>query len=174
MKRRPTLAERGEYAKEIIKLYGTTSLTMTHIATTVGCSWEYVKKTVVGNFSKAYRTERKAGCYRRSKEGVLNPMYGKYGARHHNFIGAVSDNKGYLMVLKPEWYTGRKRSKHIFEHHYVYCITHGLTCIPKGFCVHHKDQVKTNNNPDNLLLLPLGEHAKLHHRLRRAETIREE
>ena len=31
--------------------------------------------------------------------------------------GIVADGKGYLMILKPSWYTGRKGCKHIFYHH---------------------------------------------------------
>lgn len=171
---RRTATECSALAKQIIKLYRTTTLTMEHIAEQVGVSWSFVSKTVKKEFSAEYRKDRKAGCYRASKLGDKNPMSGKFGDGHHNFKGAIPDGNGYLMVLKPDWYTGRKGSKHIFQHHEVYCREHGLTSIPRGYVVHHKDQVKTNNEPDNLLLLTMAEHARLHSRLKRAETIRKE
>lgn len=89
-------------------------------------------------------------------------MTGKTGAAHHNHIGVVSDNKGYLMVLKPDWYTGRKNSKHVFQHHVVVCEHLGLTAIPKGWCVHHVDKNPHNNVFDNLVLMTVSDHLRLH------------
>lgn len=169
-----TAAENSVIAKRIVQLFGETTLTMEQIADQCGCSWSFVSKVAKNMFSSAYRKERKSGLYRASKLGDLNPMAGKTGDEHHNFIGEVSDGKGYTMVLKPDWYTGRRGCKHIFTHHFVYCNNHGLTCIPRGYQVHHKDLDKTNNDIENLLLLTASEHTKLHSRLRRAETIRKE
>lgn len=39
--------------------------------------------------------------------------------------------------------------------------------VPKGYVVHHKDEVKSNNDIDNLELLEWGEHTR-HHNLCRA------
>ena len=89
-------------------------------------------------------------------------MYGKHGDKHPNFVGDVSDNKGYRLRLKPEWYTGRKRSKHIFAHHLVICEELGITEVPKGWHVHHIDGDKENNNINNLALLTSGAHTRLH------------
>ena len=36
--------------------------------------------------------------------------------------------------------------------------------VPKGLEVHHIDRDRSNNNPDNILLLTTSEHAKLHHK----------
>lgn len=159
---------------EIHRLFNDTTLTMQAIADTLGTTYNVVHGYVSKNFTKGFRLERKRLNYRASRIGEKNPMFGKVGLEHHNFIGAVSDGKGYLMVLKPEWYTLRKGTKHVFEHHVNYCLANGLTAIPKGYCVHHKDMVKTNNHPDNLILMTLSDHMKLHARLRRAETIRKE
>lgn len=169
-----TAAENNVLAAKIVELFENTTLTMTQISDQVGVSWPFVSKTVKNEFTAEYRKERKAGCYRASKLGDKNPMTGKFREAHHNYIGVVSDGKGYLMVLRPDWYTGRLGSKHIFQHHVEYCLAHGLTAIPKGYVIHHKDQVKTNNEPNNLLLLTMADHARLHSRLKRAETISKE
>lgn len=159
---------------EIIDLFQNSTLTIQGIADYLGTTFSVVYKITKKNFSKEFRMQRKKENYRRSKLGDLNPMTGKFKDEHPNYKGVVSDNKGYWMRVKPEWYTGRKNSKHIFEHHYQYCLANGLTEIPRGYHVHHKDCDKSNNNPDNLLLISAGDHIRLHARLRRAETIRKE
>lgn len=46
------------------------------------------------------------------------------------------------------------------EHRLVYESVFGS--IPKGYHIHHKDENKLNNDPDNLECLTQAEHAKLH------------
>ena len=175
---KPYLTVRGykmsNMKDEICRLFRDTTMTQQCIADTLGTTAKVVFSTTKKNFTKEFRLNRKKLNYRESRIGDKNPMYGKTGSYHHNFIGTVSDGKGYLMVLKPDWYTGRKGTKHIFEHHKNYCLANGLTCIPKGYIVHHKDGVKTNNHPSNLIMMTMSDHMKLHARLRCAETIRKE
>ena len=42
--------------------------------------------------------------------------------------------------------------------------------IPGGFVVHHVDQDKSNDNPENLVLLPDAVHRSLHGKLRFMEA----
>ena len=98
----------------------------------------------------------------RSKTGNLNPMKGKLRDFRPNYRGKVSDGKGYMLVLKPAWFTGRKGSKHVFEHHLVLCEALGWTEIPEDFVVHHIDEVPTNNRIDNLALVTPSAHRTLH------------
>lgn len=98
----------------------------------------------------------------RSKRGEKNPMKNKVAEMHHNFKGRVSDGKGYVLVLKPDWYTGRPGSRHVFEHHVVFCQATGMTEIPQGFAVHHIDEDPTNNLLDNLALVTNSGHRRLH------------
>lgn len=159
---------------DIKNLYENTDLSQVEISKRLGISYKKVSKYITSNYSKEYRTSRNAMSYRRSKLGENNPMQGKYGKEHHNYKGLVSDNKGYLMVLKPEWYTGRKKSKHVFAHHISVCDGLGITEIPKGWCVHHCDEDPYNNDFDNLVLLSVPDHARLHAALRGATTISKE
>lgn len=155
---------------DIKTLYENTDLTQQEIADRLGIHWKKVFKWIKSNYSTEYRKERKARCYRKSKLGDKNPMCGKTGSLHHNFIGEVSDNKGYLMILKPDWYTGRRGSKHVFLHHVVVCLALGITAIPKGWCVHHCDENPYNNEFDNLILVTLRDHARIHSVLLKGAT----
>ncbi len=98
----------------------------------------------------------------RSKQGGKNPMTGKRGDQHHLFCGGVTDGKGYRLVLKPDWFTGRKGSKYVFEHQAVFCKAVGLTELPKGFAIHHIDEDPMNNRIENLALVTFAGHRRLH------------
>lgn len=156
----------------IADLFENTLLSIQQIADTIGSTYKPVYNKIRKMYSSAQRKARKSKVYSLSKTGAKNPCFGKHA---HNYEGVpVSDNKGYLMVLKPSWYTGRKKSSYVFEHSVVMCLHMGITEIPAGYCVHHKDLNPTNNRIENLILLTTTEHQQLHSRLRRAETISKE
>lgn len=159
---------------DIKTLYENTDLSQTEISKRLSVPYKKVSKYITDNYTQEQRTSRNALSYRRSKLGDNNPMLGKFGKDHHNYKGLVSDNKGYLMVLKPDWYTGRRRSKHVFAHHVSICEELGISEIPKGWCVHHCDENTYNNTFDNLVLLSVSDHARLHSALKGATTISKE
>jgi len=143
-------------------LYEQTELTQQQIAEQCGLTPAQVQYWIANNYTEEFRRERKRACYSNSKVGDKNPMKGKVRENHHGFVGEVSDGKGYIMELRPDWFTGRKGSKHIFKHHIVMCEALGITEIPAGFQVHHIDKDPTNNAINNLALLTLGAHMRLH------------
>lgn len=159
---------------DIKYLYENTTLTLKQIADNLSVPFDRVFKYIKRNYSKDYRLARKSICYRDSKKGDKNPMSGKNKELHHNYIGDVSDNKGYLMRLKPSWYTGRKNSKHVFVHSLVVCENLNLTEIPKGWVVHHCDFNHYNNLFNNLVMILMSDHTKLHRYLAGATTISKE
>ena len=109
--------------------------------------------------------EEKALRYSRSKTGSKNPMQGKAGIQHPNYKGRLfCDPHGYVLVLKPDWYTGRQMSKHIYEHQVVMARMLGLTEVPENMVVHHIDEDRTNNSSDNLALVTPEAHRLLHAR----------
>lgn len=153
----------SEEQKQLIcTLFKTTSMPLRGIREEVGIRCRTVLDVIEENFSQYEIDQRKHLLYQNSKLGDKNPMFGKCGEEHHNYIGVISDGKGYLIVLKPEWYTGRKNSKHVFLHSVVMCEHLGITEIPKGFCVHHIDGNPKNNDISNLCLLTVEAHSKLH------------
>ena len=159
-----------EQAKELLR---TTDLTSGQIRQTLSCRGQVVSdalKELGSTFSK----DRKRRMYSKSKLGDKNPMKGKCGTDHHNYKGVIDDSKGYKLILKPIWYTGRKGSKHIFLHSAVYCHFSNLTEVPKGHVIHHCDQNPHNNYFSNLILMTLAEHAAYHKFIEGATTISKE
>lgn len=153
------------------ELYETSDLTLAELAVAVEWPLKRVVNWVNKNYSREFRRTRKKRCYSKSKTGAKNPVFGKRGPETPNYVGRVSDGRGYYMVVKPDWYTGRPGSHHVFEHSVVMCKALGLTEMPKGFVVHHVDGDSKNNSIDNLALLTNSAHSKLHRKMERATTI---
>lgn len=156
---------------EVKLMFKETDYTYSQIAKQLGCHIWIVQDIITKSFSKEEISKRKTYSYSRSRMAELNPMFNKTREKHHAFKEEVEDGYGYVMVLKPDWYTGRKGSRHVFKHSVVMCEVLGLTEIPKGFCVHHVDGDKKNNNVNNLALLSTSAHMRLH-ALERATTSR--
>ena len=146
----------------ICDLYENTDMPLNKIREQVGIRGSKVTDILKEHFSPEYMRERKSHLYSLSKRGDKNPMLGKCKEEHPRYKGIVSDGKGYLMCLKPEWYTGRAGCTHVFVHTIVMCEALGLTELPKGYVVHHINGDKHNNHIDNLALLTNSAHSKLH------------
>jgi hypothetical protein len=71
-------------------------------------------------------------------------------------IGVPPKQPKFLSVFNGYIYIrGKKRARLVMER-----ILNSP--IPKGFCVHHKNKNKTDDRPENLLLLFMPEHSRLH------------
>jgi hypothetical protein len=147
-----------------MKLFEDTELTITKIADCVGVHYATIHKHLKVRYTSEFRRSRKTKNYATSKTGDKNPMWGKFGSLHHGYIGDCDDGRGYQLILKPDWFTGREHSKHIYKHHFVMCQFLGITQIPDGFVVHHIDGDKKNNSIDNLSLMTKSAHSTLHQR----------
>jgi hypothetical protein len=145
-----------------------TTLTLSMIAKELGVTLKQVGK-VWRKYPAEFRKRRKHITYSRAQK-IHTWMIGRTGADHPNYKGVVGDNKGYLMMLKPDWYTGRRGSKHVFLHNIVVCERLKITEIPRGWCVHHVDFDPHNNEFDNLVLMTTSDHGKLHQWMKRHAT----
>ena len=77
-----------------------------------------------------------------------------------NLLGSHG-NGGY--VNTEGYKVKRINNKYLLEHHLVWCTQpENLSHVPKGFQIHHIDFNKQNNNPNNLFLLSISDHAKHH------------
>lgn len=154
--------------------YENTELSILKIAEILSVTPKTIEYYVNKHYSKAYRNLRKKKTYRNSKLGDKNPSFNKKGTASLKYKGIISDGRGYSIVLKPDWYTGRKNSKHVFHHHVVWCEHHKFTEIPKGYVVHHCDYNKINNNIENLICMSMADHQRLHAWLKSVTTISKE
>lgn len=146
------------------------SKTYQAIADELGTTYKVVRSRAVKHFPKDFLSARKRANYSRSKLGDLNPMRGKTGEHHHNYVGRASDHKGYYTIVRPTWYTGSK-AKRVFEHHVVWCLDNNETEIPKGHEIHHIDVDPSNNDPSNLIALTKKQHYEVHRQLRRFTNV---
>lgn len=71
-------------------------------------------------------------------------------------------NGDYELVVALSEFPGKKyREKYCYEHHSVYWQNTGI--VPKeGELIHHKDEYKRNNEFENLELITVAEHNRLH------------
>ena len=87
------------------------------------------------------------------------------GAKAPNWNGGRHMHNGYIEIYAPKHPHKNKRNC-IYEHQKVMEDYLGRY-LEKGEVVHHKDLCKTNNNIENLQLLTMSEHSKLHTKLRK-------
>jgi len=77
----------------------------------------------------------------------------------HLIEGPVKRSNGYLFVKVQEPYSGKilwiPYHRYLWEEHYQ-------KCIKPGYVIHHADGNKENNDIDNLIAMPSGEHFRLH------------
>lgn len=151
-----------EIKYQVCNLFEHSDMRMQDIVAETKLEWYEVLSILRDNFSQEFIDSRKARLYRNSKLGNKNPRFGKFAENATNYKGIISDGRGYMMVVKPDWYTGRKGSVHVFYHSVVFCEATGMTEIPKGFCVHHIDHNPLNNDISNLALVSVSAHSKLH------------
>lgn len=147
---------------EVCNLFRNTKMKLKEIKQQTNLPYYVFQEILDRNFSKKQQDER---SYEFHKSAVLsNKEKGCYknGLENPRYKGIIEDGKGYQLILKPEWYEGRKGCKHIYYHHYVMCKSLGIKSIPKGYCVHHIDRNKHNNDISNLCLLTIQAHLKLH------------
>lgn len=159
------LADAGLCQRAVDMYLSSEKPTLKEVATTLSITFHTAQEMVRQGVPEEKLKEEQALRYSRSKIGSKNPMRGKTAANHHNFKGRLfCDPEGYVLVLKPDWYTGRPGSKHIYEHQTVMAQMLGLTEVPENMAVHHIDEDKTNNSPDNLALVTPEAHRLLHAR----------
>lgn len=106
--------------------------------------------------------ERASRINRDNQLGSRNSMSGRIGELHPRYVEFSISTQGYRLVDAPAWYTGSTKARKAPEHIIVACEQAGITELDSGEVVHHKDENKLNNSPDNLEIMSRGRHAALH------------
>lgn len=117
-------------------------------------------------FGEAEIKNRHARLSRRSKLGTGNPMSGRTKTKHPRYKAVCYTNNGYRLVEAPDWFTGKLTKGKVLEHLLIACREAGITELPNGYVVHHKDEDKLNNCPSNLEIMTISDHMLLHAHLR--------
>lgn len=129
--------------------------------------YKTVRPLWVREFGESGLTERCSKLNRIHKLGDKNPMYGKTHKLHHMYKEGKLSTQGYKICDAPDWYTGKLcGSSCALEHTIVYCATNNLTEIPYKHVVHHLDGSRINNKPENLVMLTISDHMRLHDNLK--------
>lgn len=142
---------------------------ITYIRDKYNRDFNTVKRIILRYYTEQDIKDRER--YIKSKQKTeSNPMSGRAGMLHHNARERNITSLGYVEVFAPAWYEGPTDGNKCYEHTVVYCSEHGLSKIPEGYVVHHIDEDKTNNNPDNLGLMSIAAHVQFHRKLREGVT----
>lgn len=131
-----------------------------------------IRKVWLTKYTKADIDERFRRLCRLRKIGDKNPMRGKFRARHHRHNPIQYHVQGYRAIAAPRWYEGPTyKSGMALEHIIVACEKYRIRKLPKLCVVHHKDEDKLNNHPDNLEIMTRAQHMAHHGWIRRRKKV---
>lgn len=98
--------------------------------------------------------------YDREERGQVKGKPMRFLSGHNAKSKTYITNQGYVFKFAPDHPRTSTRG-YVLEHILVMESVIGGP-IPEGMVVHHRDKVKTNNDPSNLQLMTAKDHSKLH------------
>ena len=131
---------------EILSLFDNTKLTYLEISQLVNVGVGSVQRLVVLLRTPEEISSRKFANRSAAMRGSKNPKY-KEDRKDNGYLCHDVDGKRLL------------------THRALYGN------IPEGYVIHHIDCNKTNNDIDNLVALPIGEHMRVHAFLRKGDLV---
>lgn len=134
--------------EKLYELYHTQRLNATEIGVMYSCGASTVRR----------KAEEFGICKGKGKARVPR------GADHWSWRGGKhEDGRGYIRLRMPG-HPNANKNGYVLEHRYVAAEQLGRP-LASTEEVHHIDGNKHNNKPDNLIVVPKGEHQKLHARV---------
>lgn len=117
-------------------------------------SCEGCGKTFLRSYPKQYMCPDCRKLYKKPKKILTIPERLENGDRK------IDHRSGYVYVYAPEHPEANTRG-YVYEHRVVAEQSIGRRLL-ENEVVHHKDEVRSNNNPDNLQVMDKADHARLH------------
>lgn len=117
-----------------------------------------ISHVIVSKYLDKYGIEKRTKKQQQQGKGAPNWNGGK----------RINSN-GYVEIYYPNHPNANKR-KTVYEHQLIAEKKIGRF-LRKGEVVHHIDMDKSNNNPNNLIVMTNQEHVKLHHMLKNGASI---
>ena len=144
--------------KKVQEMYDS-GMTQKEIADSLGVTQKVIWRFMKNNSIKT-RTSAK-----RNQNGEKNHMWKG---------GKIKNDAGYIMVRCPDHPRAEANSGYVFEHVLIAEERLGRKLIffgvndPRSEVVHHKNEKKYDNRPENLEVMTFSEHVKLHNEMRRS------
>lgn len=136
----------------VVRMLANPNIAQSDIAAKVGCSQKTVCNILWEVFPKSFVRHRKQIA--RHNIHQARKKRGDFCTRRYS--------KGYLLILAPKWYANKQEREFIPAHDAIVCRRLGLSCMPKGYIVHHKNQNKLDNRYSNLMLMTISDHMYYH------------
>lgn len=142
--------------EDVVRLYRQENplLTQQEIAQVLNSTPHNVAHVAKQYFSKEERQMLKSVRIAAKKFGDLNPMKGRTGKDHPNYVGDCETGRGYM--------TRMHNGKRQLVHRVIMAQALGLEELPRQFHVHHINGDGTDNHIDNLALVTHQGHFDIH------------
>jgi len=126
----------------------------------IGKKWGVSQKVVHTAMKRCGFLSRKAAPRNQKMEANNNWKGGSYlqpqQKKRQLLLGS-----GYRMIYAPD-HRHAQSAGYVYEHILIALKKYNLDEIPNGFCVHHINLIKNDNDPGNLCLMTRREHALAH------------
>lgn len=149
-------------SRSVVELYSNSMLTLEAVGKKIGVSSQTARAILKRDIDTDILATMKKLRYSASKTGSLNPMKGKAGEQHHNYIGDCNDHKGYLTRVVD----GRRYFSHriaVAKHLRIH-----VKDLPQDLVIHHIDENPLNNSIHNLAICTSQGHSELHNRYKKS------
>ena len=117
-------------------------------------------------------------CFYKSKSetfsGINNHQYGLKGNLNPTWSGGRTKKHGYWHIQVHGHPFGVGRESYVLEHRLVAekyllneqnsVVIDGVKYLSPEYIVHHVNGIKTDNRPENLYVMKLGEHSRMHNK----------
>lgn len=156
---------KGKYLRKDSKLYGHLQEAM--IMYQNGNSTVEIAEKFGLDHANVYRILKSHGIKMRTQSQGINIAIAKgrkiflKGENSHSWKGGiVKHTKGYILIKKSD-HPRRDKRGYVFEHIIVAEEKIGRRLNPNE-CVHHINEIKNDNRPNNLQIMTISEHMRLH------------